>query len=111
MSGTDDQGGLRMRRTTTMPTWLGRARRYHSKPRAVAHHDGTCDAGHPAATSARVGRCLLAEGHTGSPVHRGRGGARKPTREQAYRAERDEKKRRARLALERARRERATRFV
>ena len=100
-----------MRRTTTMPAWLGRARRYHSEPRSVAHHDGTCDALHPAAAADREGRCLLAEGHTGSHVYRGRGRLRRPTREQAYRAERDEKKRRARLALERARRERATRFV
>ena len=93
---------------TVAPSWLEGARRYKARSGRVAHHDGTCDAVYPGAHRDRDGRCLLAEGHRGAHVYRGRGPVRKPTREQAYRAERDEKKRLARRALRRERRERAT---
>lgn len=73
----------------------------------MAHQDGTCDALYPGTSLDRDGRCVLAEGHEGPHVYRGRGPARKPTRERAYQAERAEKRRLARLALRRGRRERA----
>ena len=96
-----------MRRTNAAPRWVEGARRYRARRAPLAHHDGTCDALYPGTSSDRDGRCLLAEGHTGAHVYRGRGPARRPTREQAYQAERDEKRRLARLALRRERRERA----
>lgn len=93
-----------MRGTTTTPTWVEGARRYGAKSGRIAHHDGTCDALYPGASHDRDGRCLLAEGHRGAHVYRGRGPARKPTRQQVYQAERDEKRRLARIALRRERR-------
>jgi hypothetical protein len=90
------------------PSWLEGARRYAAKARGPApHHDGTCDDLYPGTSLDRDGRCLLSEGHAGTHVYRGRGPARKPTRRRAYQAERDEKKRLARLALRRERRARS----
>lgn len=96
---------------TVTPTWLDGARRYKARRRGTAHHDGTCDALYPSASRERDGRCLLAEGHRGTHVYRGHGPVRKPTRLQAYQAEREERKRLVRLALRRKRRERATRVL
>jgi hypothetical protein len=75
----------------------------------VAHHDGTCDVLYPGTSLDREGRCLLAEGHEGAHVYRGWGPARKPTRARAYQAARDEKRRLARRAQRRARRDRTAR--
>jgi hypothetical protein len=96
---------------TASPTWLEGARHYEAKRPRTAHHDGTCDALYPGTWNDRDGRCVLAEGHTGAHVYRDRGPARKPSREQAYRAARDEKRRVARLALRCERRERACRIL
>lgn len=85
-------------------SWVGGARSYAAtRHRPAAHHDGTCDAMYPGTALDRDGRCLLAEGHHGAHVYRGRGPARMPTRERAYQAEREEKKRRARVARVRER--------
>jgi hypothetical protein len=97
--------------TSTAPSWVGSARRYQARRKPVAHGDGTCDALYPGAADDRDGRCVLAEGHRGAHVYRARGPARRPTRTQAYQAERDELKRVARLALRRERRERAARII
>ncbi len=98
-------------RILVTPSWLGGARRFASRRHGSAGHcDGTCNALYPGASLDRDGRCLLAEGHEGAHVYRGRGPARKPTRQRAYQAERDEKKRLVRLALARARRARAARI-
>ena len=92
--------------TRYQPTWVDGARRYRAMRGPISHEDGTCDALFPGAFHDRDGRCLLAEGHEGAHVFRGRGPGRTLTREQLYQAERDEKRRRARLALKRLRRER-----
>ena len=93
------------------PSWLGGARRFAARSHGPEpHHDGTCDALYPGTSLDRDGRCLLAGGHPGPHVYRGRGPARKPTRRRAYQAERDEKKRLARLARRRWRRERSARI-
>jgi hypothetical protein len=90
-----------------MPSWLGGARRLAARrPGPVLHLDGTCDAVYPGASDDRDGRCLLPGGHAGAHVYRGRGPARKPTSARAYAVQRDEKKRVARVALARQRRER-----
>ena len=100
----EDPGG----RVPMAPSWLGGARRFAARRRRCdAHRDGTCDALYPGASNDRDGRCLLAEGHEGAHVYRAHGPARKPTRERAYQAERDEKRR---LALRRRRRQRAARI-
>ena len=95
-------------RVLVTPSWLGGARRFAARRRGpAAHCDGTCDALYPGASFDRDGRCLLAEGHEGPHVYRGRGPGRTPTRQREYQAERDEKKRRAHLARRRERRDRA----
>lgn len=92
----------------TSPSWLDGARRYAARRHGLEpHSDGTCDALYPGASLDRDGRCLLGEGHGGSHLYRGHGPARRPTRRRAYQAERDERRRLARLALRRERRERA----
>lgn len=96
--------------TGNAPRWVESARRYQARRGAVAHHDGTCDALYPGASDDRDGRCVLAEGHHGAHVYRAHGPVRNPTRTKAYQAERDERKRRARLVLRRERRERAARI-
>ena len=95
-----------MRRTASTPRWVERARSYRARTGRVAHHDGTCDAMYPGTSDDRDGRCLLAAGHPGMHVFRGHGLGKRPTRRQAYQAERIEKKR---IALRAARRERRAR--
>jgi hypothetical protein len=102
-----------MRRTNAAPRWVEGAQRYQARRGPIAHHDGTCDAVYPGTSNDRDGRCVLAEGHNGAHVYRGRGPTRKPTRKQAYQAERDERaerKRLARLVLRREQRKRAARI-
>jgi hypothetical protein len=99
-----------MRRANAAPRWVEGAQRYQARRGPIAHHDGTCDALYPGASNDRDGRCVLAEGHNGAHVYRGRGPTRKPTRTRAYQAERDERKRLARHVLRREHRERAARI-
>ena len=99
-----------MRRRNAEPRWVEGARRYQARGGFIAHHDGTCDAVYPGTSNDRDGRCVMAEGHNGPHVYRARGPARKPTRKQAYQAERDERRRRARLALRREHRKRPARI-
>jgi len=88
------------------PSWLEGARRYRARCGHVAHHDGTCDWMYPGTWLDSDGRCVLPEGHEGAHLYR-REVEQALTREQAYRAER-EQKRRDRLRRERhARVERA----
>lgn len=101
-----------MRRENAAPRWVEGARRYRLRRGPIAHHDGTCDAVYPGTSDDRDGRCVLADGHDGAHVYRGRGPTRKPTRKQAYQAERDERaerKRRAGLVLRREHRKRSAR--
>ena len=85
---------------TVAPTWLEGAQRYKAKCGHVAHHDGTCDAMYPGTWRERDGRCVLHEGHRGAHLYR-RERVHVPTREQAYKAAR-EQRRRDRLRLERS---------
>jgi hypothetical protein len=87
---------------TAAPTWLDGAYQYEAKVGRIAHHDGTCDSMYPGTWRDRDGRCVLPEGHEGPHVYRHEG-REPPTREQAYQAEREQKKR------DRLRRERVAR--
>lgn len=95
-----------MGRTASTPRWVERATSYRARAGRLPHHDGTCDAMYPGTSDERDGRCLLTAGHPGTHVFRGHGPRKRPSKLQAYQAERVEKKR---VALRAARRERRAR--